>query len=84
MAGWSAMGNAMSRSSSDRQTDTDYFGAQDRQWMNDFCVRELDEMAAQLRGAGIEVIVDETEYPNGRFARRYDPQGNAIELWEPA
>jgi len=22
--------------------------------------------------------------PNGRFARLYDPEGNAIELWVPA
>jgi glyoxylase I family protein len=23
-------------------------------------------------------------YPNGRFARLHDPEGNAIDLWEPA
>lgn len=63
---------------------TDYFGSDDNQWMINFRVRDLDAMAAQLRDAGIEVVIDETEYPNGRFARLYDPEGNAIELWEPA
>ncbi len=63
--------------------DTDYFGAADKQWMINFRVRDLDAMVAQLRGAGIEVTVDAETYPNGRFARLHDPEGNRIELWEP-
>ena len=64
--------------------DTDYFGSADNQWMINFRVRDLNAMAAQLEAAGITVEIDATEYPNGRFARLYDPEGNAIELWEPA
>ena len=26
---------------------------------------------------------DPQKYPNGRFARLYDPEGNPVELWEP-
>jgi glyoxylase I family protein len=63
--------------------DTDYFGNASKYWMLNFRVRNLDEMLQQLRGAGIEVTLDPTIYPNGRFARLYDPEGNAIELWEP-
>ena len=37
----------------------------------------------QLRAAKIEVTIDSEIYPNGRFARLYDPEGNPIELWEP-
>jgi len=62
---------------------TDYFGDPKRVWMVNFRVRNLDAMAAQLRGAGIAVQMDEQQYPNGRFARLHDPEGNAIELWEP-
>ena len=40
-------------------------------------------MAAQLRAAGIEVKMDPQSYPNGRFARVHDPEGNPIELWQP-
>ncbi len=40
-------------------------------------------MLAQLRGAGISVELDQQSYPNGRFARLYDPERNPIELWEP-
>jgi glyoxylase I family protein len=64
--------------------DTDYFGAPEKQWMINFRVRDLDAMVAQLTAAGIEVELDQTAYPNGRFARLYDPEDNAIELWEPA
>ena len=63
--------------------DTDYFGAADKQWMINFRVRDLDAMVAQLRAAGIEVTIDAETYPNGRFARLQDPEGNRIELWEP-
>ena len=51
--------------------------------MVNFRVDDLDAMIAQLRNAGIEVTPDTQEYPNGRFARLYDPEGNPIELWEP-
>ena len=63
--------------------DTDYFGDMAKQWMINFRVSNLDAMVAQLRAAGIEVEVHPEEYPNGRFARLKDPEGNPIELWEP-
>jgi hypothetical protein len=63
--------------------DTKYFGSQ-QQWMVNFRVRNLDAMVAQLRKSNIEVKVDPEKYPNGRFARLHDPEGNPIELWEPA
>ena len=62
---------------------TKYFGARDRMWMLNFRVRDVAAMAAQLRANGITVTVDTTLYPNGRFARLKDPEGNPIELWEP-
>jgi glyoxylase I family protein len=62
---------------------TDQFGDAETRWMINFRVEDLDAMVAQLRGAGIEVRVDPAEYPNGRFARLRDPEGNPIELWQP-
>jgi glyoxylase I family protein len=41
-------------------------------------------MVTQLRAAQITVEVDGKSYPNGRFAKLHDPEGNPIELWEPA
>lgn len=63
---------------------SDYFGDVHKVWMVNFRVRDLDKMAAQLRAAGVEVKIDPQSYPNGRFARLHDPEGNPIELWQPA
>jgi predicted enzyme related to lactoylglutathione lyase len=60
-----------------------YFGDPTKVWMVDFRVRNLDAMVAQLQAAGSVVKVDPEAYPNGRFARLTDPEGNPIELWEP-
>ena len=64
--------------------DTSYFGDRRFQWMINFRVRDLTKMVAQLRERGIAVEVDATVYPNGRFARLSDPEGNPIQLWQPA
>ena len=52
--------------------------------MINYRVRNLDRMLAQLRAAGVQVDdrVEELEY--GRFGWCMDPEGNRIELWEPA
>jgi glyoxylase I family protein len=63
--------------------DSDYFGDAAKQWMINFRVNNLDAMVKQLRATGIAVKVDPENYPNGRFARLHDPDGNPIELWEP-
>ena len=63
---------------------TSYFGSDGRRWMVNFRVRNLTAMTTQLRRAGISVEIDPQTYPNGRFARLQDPEGNPIELWQPA
>ncbi len=63
--------------------ESDYFGDAAKQWMINFRVSDLGAMVEQLRGAGIDVTVDPESYPNGRFARLRDPEGNPIQLWEP-
>jgi predicted enzyme related to lactoylglutathione lyase len=63
--------------------DTKYFGPASQMFMLNFRVRDLDTMVAQLRRAGITVDVDSQAYPNGRFARLSDPEGNPIQLWQP-
>ncbi|MFL9840803.1 VOC family protein [Sphingomonas sp. ST-64] len=63
---------------------TDYFPA-DKQFMINLRVRDLEGMLEQLNAAGIEVLTNpEWDSPEtGKFARIHDPEGNAIELWEP-
>lgn len=62
---------------------TSYFGDLSKQWMLNLRVADLDKMTRQLEAAGIEVKVDPTTYPNGRFAHLRDPEGNPLELWQP-
>ncbi len=66
--------------------DSDYFGRPDQLWMINFRVADLDAMLAQLRALGIEAEQREAwDSPEvGRFARIHDPEGNPIELWQPA
>ena len=62
--------------------DTDYFSA-DKSFMLNFRVVDLDAMISQLKSAGIEISHESEMDGIGRFARIHDPEGNAIELWEP-
>jgi predicted enzyme related to lactoylglutathione lyase len=66
------------------KADTDYFAA-DKQWMLNLRVSDIDALIDTLRAAGIEVTTNaEWDHPQtGRFARIHDPEGNAIELWQP-
>jgi len=65
--------------------DTDYF-PKDRAFMVNLRTDDLDGLTAKLKAAGLEVQTDPSwDTPEiGRFARVYDPEGNPIELWEPA
>lgn len=65
------------------EAETEYFGAKSQSWMINFRVNDLKAIVAQLRNAGIEVVLDTDNYPNGTFARLHDPEGNPIELWQP-
>lgn len=51
--------------------------------MINFRVRDLDAMGKQLTAKGIKVEIDPETYPNGRFAKLNDPEGNPIQLWQP-
>jgi predicted enzyme related to lactoylglutathione lyase len=66
------------------KASTDYFAA-DKQFMINLRVTDLDSLLEQLNAAGIDIVTnDEWDTPEtGKFARIHDPEGNAIELWEP-
>lgn len=53
-------------------------------WALNLRVVDLDAMVSQLRAAGIAVEPHQQVYPNGRFAELVDPEGNPLQLWEPA
>jgi predicted enzyme related to lactoylglutathione lyase len=66
---------------------TEYFGRPGQEAMFNFRVDDLDALLARLRAEGAEIdeekgVVDEDGI--GRFAWVTDPEGNRVELWEPA
>jgi predicted enzyme related to lactoylglutathione lyase len=67
------------------ESETDYFGSRAQQAMLNFRVGDLDAMLAQLRAKGADVAEATGEMEGvGRFGWVTDPEGNRIELWQPA
>ncbi len=64
--------------------DTTYFEPSKSPFMINFRVKDLRAMLAQLRAAGATVDEKVQEEPYGRFGWVMDPEGNRVELWEPA
>ncbi|ROO88512.1 putative enzyme related to lactoylglutathione lyase [Actinocorallia herbida] len=66
-------------------SDTDYFGSRTQGSMLNFRVRDLDAMLTQLRAKGADVAAETQDMEGvGRFGWVTDPEGNRIELWQPA
>ncbi|GAB3083067.1 VOC family protein [Pedococcus soli] len=66
-------------------SDTDYFGSPSQQVMLNFRVSDLDAMLAQLRAHGAAVSPETQDMDGvGRFGWVTDPEGNRVELWQPA
>lgn len=66
------------------QEDTDYFGPKTNQFMVNFRVDDLEGMITALEAAGIDITHRENMDGIGSFAHLFDPEGNKLELWEPA
>jgi len=64
--------------------DTKYFEPSEAPFMINFRVKDLRAMLAQLRAAGASVDEKIQEESFGKFGWVMDPEGNRIELWEPA
>ena len=62
--------------------DTKYFDPGTAPFMINYRVADLDGLVKALRDGGVEVKSESSEY--GSFAWISDPEGNRIELWEPA
>lgn len=62
---------------------TNYFGSPDQPTMVNFRVDDLDALLAQLEAAKVKIDPKRDNYPYGKFAWIWDPEGNRIELWQP-
>ena len=65
------------------EKDSKWFSPSDSSFMINYRVDNLDEMIAQLRADGVEIVQGPDSAENGKFAWIMDPDGNKVELWEP-
>lgn len=64
--------------------DTDYFQPSEKDFMFNYRVENLEELLAILKEEGVEIVGKMETYSYGKFGWILDPEGNKIELWEPA
>lgn len=64
--------------------DTPYFAPQNKSFMINYRVDDLDALLETLRAEGVWIDEHREEHEYGRFAWIADPEGNRIELWQPA
>lgn len=63
---------------------TKYFEPSHSPFMMNFRVENLEELLQSLRAEGVQVDDKVETYDYGKFGWIMDPEGNRIELWEPA
>ncbi len=63
---------------------TDYFEPSQNPFMFNLIVDDLEGALAQVVEGGAEQAGEIEEYPYGRFGWFIDPEGNKVELWQPA
>lgn len=66
------------------KSDTRYFEPADKQYMFNLVVDDLAGALQQVVEGGAEIIGDVEKYDFGSFGWFIDPDGNKVELWQPA
>jgi predicted enzyme related to lactoylglutathione lyase len=64
--------------------DSQYFEPSKKDFMINYRVENIEALVEELKGAGVTIIDDIKTYDYGKFVHILDPEGNNIELFEPA
>lgn len=64
--------------------DGDWFEPSQSSLMINYRVDDLEGLLSQLAEAGVKCLKGPDQEFNGKFAWIMDPEGNKVELWEPA
>lgn len=65
--------------------DTKYFEPSEKDFMINYRVENIEGLVEELKGAGVTVVDEVTVYEGfGKFVHILDPEGNKVELWQPA
>ncbi|SCY26511.1 hypothetical protein SAMN05192588_1949 [Nonlabens sp. Hel1_33_55] len=76
--------NKMSQQWSPFKKETDYFDPSKQEFMINYRVENLDQLIAELKSSGVQLIGEAQEFDYGKFAWILDADGRKVELWEPA
>jgi predicted enzyme related to lactoylglutathione lyase len=63
---------------------TKYFEPSTKDFMINYRVENLEALVAQLKEEGVTIVDKIESFDYGKFVHIIDPEGNKIELWEPA
>ena len=64
--------------------NTTYYAPSEKPFMINYIVADLVALVEAFKTEGIELVGDLQDDGFGKFAWIMDPEGNKIELWEPA
>jgi predicted enzyme related to lactoylglutathione lyase len=65
------------------EKDSAWFSPSNSSFMINYRIDNMDEMLAQLKKNGVEIVKGPESHENGKFLWILDPDGNKVELWEP-
>jgi len=63
--------------------DTKYFDPSTKDFMINYRVENIEKLVEELKQNGVTIVDEIKTYDYGKFVHILDPEGNAIELWEP-
>jgi predicted enzyme related to lactoylglutathione lyase len=66
------------------EPDSKWFSPSNASFMINYRVDDLMALVEQLKKNGVEIVKGPDSDENGKFAWVLDPDGNKVELWEPA
>lgn len=64
--------------------NTTYFEPSGKDFMINYRVENLEALVETLKAEGVTILDSIQTYDYGKFIHILDPEGNKIELWEPA
>lgn len=64
--------------------ESDYFEPSKKEFMINYRVQNIEGLVKNLEANGVTILDSIASYDYGKFVHILDPEGNKIELWEPA
>lgn len=64
--------------------ETKYFEPSQKDFMINYRVENIEDLVEELKNGGVTILDEVATYEYGKFVHILDPEGNKIELFEPA